>query len=67
MLKMHCLFVQAITYVYLYFCCVFFLDDQNEKSVMKMKAKINFYVDKVGQHKNVMAFIGSVQDDQSRE
>ena len=38
-------------------------DDQNEDNIMKMKAKINFYADKVGHHKNVMDFIGSVQDD----
>jgi len=38
-------------------------DDQNEESKMKMKAKINFYVKKVGHHKNVLDFIGSVEDD----
>ena len=34
---------------------------------MKMKAKINFYTDKVGHHKNVMDFIGSIVDDQARK
>ena len=38
-------------------------DDQNEESKMMMKAKINFYVKKVGHHKNVLDFIGSVEDD----
>ncbi|XP_063419667.1 uncharacterized protein LOC134704814 [Mytilus trossulus] len=38
-------------------------DDQKEENVMKMKAKINFYIEKVGHHKNVMDFIGYVEDD----
>ncbi|XP_063408823.1 uncharacterized protein LOC134692303 [Mytilus trossulus] len=38
-------------------------DDQNEEAIMKMKAKINFYTKKVGRHKNVLEFIGSVEDE----
>ncbi|CAC5366494.1 Tyrosine-protein kinase receptor Tie-1,Vascular endothelial growth factor receptor 3,Vascular endothelial growth factor receptor 1,Vascular endothelial growth factor receptor 2 [Mytilus coruscus] len=38
-------------------------DDQKEENVMKMKAKINFYIEKVGHHKNVVDFIGYVEDD----
>ncbi|XP_071153798.1 fibroblast growth factor receptor 2-like [Mytilus edulis] len=38
-------------------------DDQKEENVMKMKAKINFYTEKVGHHKNVVDFIGYVEDD----
>ncbi|XP_052095731.1 uncharacterized protein LOC127731025 isoform X2 [Mytilus californianus] len=38
-------------------------DDQKEENVMKMKAKINFYIEKVGHHKNVVDFIGYVDDD----
>lgn len=30
---------------------------------MKMKAKINFYTKKVGRQKNVLEFIGSVEDE----
>ncbi|XP_052083561.1 angiopoietin-1 receptor-like [Mytilus californianus] len=37
--------------------------DQNEEAIMKMKAKINFYTIKVGRHKNVLQFIGSVEDE----
>ncbi|XP_071145207.1 uncharacterized protein, partial [Mytilus edulis] len=39
------------------------IDDQNEEAIMKMKAKINFYTKKVGRHKNVLEFIGSVEDE----
>ncbi|CAC5371428.1 Tyrosine-protein kinase receptor Tie-1,Mast/stem cell growth factor receptor-related protein Kit,Platelet-derived growth factor receptor alpha,Vascular endothelial growth factor receptor 2,Mast/stem cell growth factor receptor kita,Vascular endothelial growth factor receptor 1,Vascular endothelial growth factor receptor 3 [Mytilus coruscus] len=38
-------------------------DDQNAKAIMKMKAKINFYTKKVGRQKNVLEFIGSVEDE----
>ncbi|XP_071156378.1 uncharacterized protein [Mytilus edulis] len=38
-------------------------DDQNEENVVKMRAKINFYATKVGHHKNILDFIGSVEDD----
>lgn len=31
-----------------------------------MKAKINFYTEKVGHHKNVVDFIGYVEDDVSK-
>lgn len=41
-------------------------DDQKEENVMKMKAKINFYIEKVGHHKNVVDFIGYVEDDVSK-
>lgn len=39
------------------------LDDQNEEAIMKMKAKINFYTARVGRHKNILEFIGSVEDE----
>ncbi|CAC5367290.1 unnamed protein product [Mytilus coruscus] len=38
-------------------------DVQKEENVMKMKAKINFDTEKVGHHKNVVDFIGYVEDD----
>ncbi|CAC5368231.1 unnamed protein product [Mytilus coruscus] len=38
-------------------------DDQNEDNVIKMKGKINFYGTKIGHHKNILDFIGSVNDD----
>ncbi|XP_076092874.1 fibroblast growth factor receptor 3-like isoform X2 [Mytilus galloprovincialis] len=38
-------------------------DDQNEDNVIKMKGKINFYGSKIGHHKNILDFIGSVNDD----
>ncbi|XP_076087536.1 uncharacterized protein LOC143057950 [Mytilus galloprovincialis] len=38
-------------------------DDQSEDAIMKMKAKINFYTKKVGRQKNVLEFIGSVEDE----
>ncbi|CAC5405344.1 MATK [Mytilus coruscus] len=38
-------------------------DDQNEEAIMKMRAKINFYTTKVGRRKNVLEFIGSVEDE----
>ncbi|VDI56408.1 Hypothetical predicted protein [Mytilus galloprovincialis] len=38
-------------------------DDENEENVVKMRAKINFYATKVGHHKNILDFIGSVEDD----
>ncbi|XP_063410738.1 uncharacterized protein LOC134693760 [Mytilus trossulus] len=38
-------------------------DDQSEDAIMKMKAKINFYTKKVGRQKNVLDFIGSVEDE----
>ena len=40
-----------------------FSDDQSEENIVKMRAKINFYATKVGHHKNVLDFIGSVEDD----
>ncbi|VDI68006.1 Hypothetical predicted protein [Mytilus galloprovincialis] len=38
-------------------------DEQNDENVLKMRAKINFYAIKVGHHKNILDFIGSVEDD----
>ncbi|VDI36677.1 c-src tyrosine kinase [Mytilus galloprovincialis] len=38
-------------------------DDQNEDNVIKMKGKINFYGSKIGHHKNILDFLGSVNDD----
>ncbi|XP_063420571.1 fibroblast growth factor receptor-like [Mytilus trossulus] len=38
-------------------------DDQNQDNVIKMKGKINFYGTKIGHHKNILDFIGSVNDD----
>ena len=57
------LFVPSIYTEYIYRLMFSLTDDQNEESKMKMKAKINFYVKKVGHHKNVLDFIGSVEDD----
>ena len=57
------LFVPSIYTDYIYRLMYSLTDDQNEESKMKMKAKINFYVKKVGHHKNVLDFIGSVEDD----
>ena len=37
-------------------------EDENEEAIVKMRAKINFYGSKVGHHKNVLDFIGSVED-----
>ena len=43
------------------FCII--QDEQNDENVLKMRAKINFYAIKVGHHKNILDFIGSVEDD----
>lgn len=34
---------------------------------MSMRAKINFYVLKVGEHTNILKFIGAVFDDNTRK
>ena len=33
---------------------------------MSMRAKINFYASKVGDHPNILRFAGAVLDDESR-
>ena len=54
--------------MYYYFICLFSvtIDEYNEEDAILMKAKINFFATKVGEHACVMGFKGAVMDDDKR-
>jgi len=41
----------------------FFIENATAQDTISMKAKINFYATEVGEHQNVLKFLGSVEDE----
>jgi hypothetical protein len=44
-----------------------FVGGYTEENEMSMRAKINFYATQVGEHPNILRFLGAVVDDESRK
>lgn len=45
---------------------IYWLGGSTAEDQMSMRAKINFYASKVGDHPNILHFAGAVLDDESR-